>query len=46
MAQRMTGTAAQALAAIAVMREVPLGGNSGIDIARERATTHNQGATP
>ena len=28
------------------MREVPLGGKSGIDIARERASTHDQqGAT-
>ena len=36
-----------ALAAIALMREVPLGGKSGIDIARERATTtHDQGVTP
>ena len=35
-----------ALAAIALMREVPLGGRSGIDIARERATTHDQGVTP
>ena len=35
-----------ALAAVALMREVPLGGRSGIDIARERATTHDhQGAT-
>jgi hypothetical protein len=36
-----------ALAAVALMREVPLGGKSGIDIARERATpTHDhQGAT-
>ena len=35
-----------ALVAVALMREVPLGGRSGIDIARERATTHDhQGAT-
>jgi EmrB/QacA subfamily drug resistance transporter len=34
-----------ALAAVALMREVPLGGKSGIDIARERATTQNEGAT-
>ena len=34
-----------ALAAVALLREVPLGGKSGIDIARERATTHDQGAT-
>jgi EmrB/QacA subfamily drug resistance transporter len=35
-----------ALAAVALMREVPLGGRSGIDIARERASTHeHQGAT-
>ena len=35
-----------ALVAIALMREVPLGGKSGIDIARERATTtHDQGVT-
>ena len=35
-----------ALIAVALMREVPLGGRSGIDIARERATTHDpQGAT-
>jgi len=35
-----------ALAAVALMREVPLGGKSGIDIARERASTHDQqGAT-
>jgi MFS family permease len=33
-----------ALAAVALMREVPLGGKSGIDIARERATTHEEGA--
>ncbi len=34
-----------ALIAVAFMREVPLGGKSGIDIARERATTTNhQGA--
>jgi len=32
-----------AFAAIAFMREVPLGGKSGIDIARERATTHDPG---
>lgn len=32
-----------ALAAVALMREVPLGGKSGIDIAREQAT-HDQGA--
>jgi EmrB/QacA subfamily drug resistance transporter len=35
-----------ALAAIALMREVPLGGKSGIDIARERTPTHDQGVTP
>ena len=35
-----------ALAAIALMREVPLGGRSGIDIARERTTTHDQGVRP
>jgi hypothetical protein len=29
-----------AFAAIALMREVPLGGRSGIDIARERASTY------
>jgi EmrB/QacA subfamily drug resistance transporter len=34
-----------AFAAVALMREVPLGGRSGIDIARERATTTHQGAT-
>ena len=35
-----------ALAAVALLREVPLGGKSGIDIARERAsTTDHQGAT-
>jgi hypothetical protein len=35
------------LVAVALLREVPLGGKSGIDIARERASTHNhQGATP
>jgi len=35
-----------ALAAVALMREVPLGGKSGIDIARERASTYDQqGAT-
>jgi hypothetical protein len=37
-----------ALAAVALLREVPLGGKSGIDIARERASesTHDhQGAT-
>jgi MFS family permease len=35
-----------ALAAVALLREVPLGGKSGIDIARERATTsEHQGAT-
>ncbi len=35
-----------ALIAVALMREVPLGGRSGIDIARDRATTHEpQGAT-
>jgi MFS family permease len=35
-----------AFAAVALMREVPLGGRSGIDIAREQATTPNhQGAT-
>jgi EmrB/QacA subfamily drug resistance transporter len=35
-----------ALAAVAFMREVPLGGKSGIDIARERASTPDQqGAT-
>jgi MFS family permease len=34
-----------ALAAVALMREVPLGGKSGIDIAREQgATTNHQGA--
>jgi hypothetical protein len=34
------------LIAVALMREVPLGGRSGIDIARDRATTHEpQGAT-
>jgi MFS family permease len=34
-------------AAVALMREVPLGARSGIDIARERATTtnHHEGAT-
>ncbi|WP_372518057.1 MDR family MFS transporter [Solirubrobacter ginsenosidimutans] len=38
-----------ALAAVALLREVPLGGKSGIDIARERAsepTHHQEGATP
>jgi EmrB/QacA subfamily drug resistance transporter len=34
-----------ALVAVAFLREVPLGGKSGIDIARERATTNEQGAT-
>jgi EmrB/QacA subfamily drug resistance transporter len=35
-----------ALAAVAALREVPLGGKSGIDIARERAHSTDQGATP
>jgi EmrB/QacA subfamily drug resistance transporter len=34
-----------ALIAVALLREVPLGGKSGIDIARERAIPANQGAT-
>lgn len=33
-----------ALVAVAFMREVPLGGKSGIDIAREQAVTNHQGA--
>ena len=35
-----------AFAAVALMREVPLGGRSGIDIARERATTHDHHGAP